>query len=138
MDFDRKDQQGVVGLSFDRPTDMIGETVRRFAGQPFPAELQRVKSALFDGLINLEDDDARVSISPTGQFEIKSKTSNWSLGLDPVGKGFRIGYDSRQAESMPQVGGLMPEEPATPSAGRTYADEVIRQYREKNPGYYRP
>ena len=75
---------------------MLGEAVRRFAGQPFPAELQQVKDALFEGMINLEDDSARVSISPTGQLDIRSKTSNWNMGLDPMNKGIRIGYDSSQ------------------------------------------
>ena len=137
MDFDRKDQPGFDSLSFDRPTDMIGEAVRRFAGQPFPAELQRVKDALFGGMVNLEDDSARVSISPTGQLDIRSKTSNWNMGLDPMNKGIRIGYDSSQTQPMPQMGGLMPEEPAGPSAGRTFADEMIRQYQEQNPDWYR-
>lgn len=137
MDFDRKDQPGFNNLSFDRPTDMIGEAVRRFAGQPFPAELQRVKDALFDGMINLEDDSARVSISPFGQLDIRSKTSNWNMGLDPMNTGIRIGYDSSQTQPMPQMGGLMPEEPVGPSAARTYADEMIRKYQEQNPDYYR-
>ena len=137
MDFDRKDQPGFNNLSFDRPTDMIGEAVRRFAGQPFPTELQRVKDALFEGMINLEDDSARVSISPTGQLDIRSKTSNWNMGLDPMTKGIRIGYDSSQTQPMPQMGGLMPEEPAGTSAGRVFADEMIRQYQEQNPDYYR-
>ena len=99
--------------------------------------MQQVKDALFEGMINLEDDSARVSISPTGQLDIRSKTSNWNMGLDPMNKGIRIGYDSSQTQPMPQMGGLMPEEPVGPSAGRVFADEMIRQYQEQNPDYYR-
>jgi hypothetical protein len=144
MDFDRKDQPGFDNLSFDRPTDMLGEAVRRFAGQPFPAELQRAKDALFNRMINLEDNSARVSISPTGRLYIMPKASNWNMELDPMNKGIQIGYDSRQTQPMPQmgaimpeIGGLMPEGPVGPSAGRTFADEMIRQYQEQNPDWYR-
>lgn len=137
MEFDRKQEPGFDSLSFDRPTDMIGEAVRRYAGQPFPGALQSVKDALFGGVINVEDDSAQISIGPGGQLEIKPKTSNWNMGLDPINKGIRIGYDSRQTQPAPEMSGPMPEESAAPSAGRTFADELIRQYQKENPDWYR-
>ena len=139
MDFDRRDQKepGFGNLSFDSPTAMLGEAVRRFAGQPFPEEIQRVKDALFGGVINLEDDSARVSISPFGQFELKPKNSNFNLGIDPMQQSIRIGYDSNQTKPQPDALDLMAEEPTRPSAGRQYADQLIRQYQEQNPDWYR-
>ena len=139
MDFDRRDQQepGFGNLSFDSPTEMLGEAVRRFAGQPFPDEIQRVKDALFGGVINLEDDSARVSISPFGQFELKPKNSNFNLGIDPMQQSIRIGYDSNQTKPQSDALDLMVEEPTRPSAGREYVDQMIRQYQEQNPDWYR-
>ena len=80
---------------------MIGEAVRRYAGQPFPEEIQRIKDALYGGVVRVEDDSAQISISPGGQLEIRPKTSNWNMGLDPINKGIRIGYDSvRRSQSQ--------------------------------------
>lgn len=135
LDFDRNQKQGFEDLSFDSPTDMIGEAVRRYAGQPFPEEIQRIKDALYGGVVRVEDDSAQISISPGGQLEIRPKTSNWNMGLDPINKGIRIGYDSSQTQPKPEP---MPEQPAPPSAGQVFADEMIRKYRKENPDWYRP
>tara|TARA_Y100000589_G_scaffold6446_1_gene5554 strand:- start:338 stop:745 length:408 start_codon:yes stop_codon:yes gene_type:complete len=128
---------GFKGLSFDNPMDMFGEAVRRFAGQPFPDEMDALKNALFEGAIRREDDSGSVSFDPMGGLQVKPKNSNFNLTLNPIEKSVMVGYDSRQTDPVQEQTGFMPVEPSTPSAGQVFADEMNRRYRQKNPDWYR-
>ena len=87
-------------------------------------------------MINLEDDSARVSISPTGQLDIRSKTSNWNMGLDPMNKGSGLGMTPVRHSQCRRWAGLCLR--SRWSQRRSiFADEMIRQYQEQNPDYYR-
>lgn len=133
--FQNPNNSEIVG--FDNPADMVGEAVRRFAGQPFPGVMQMVKDALFDGSLNFEDDTGRVLISPQGELQIIPKNLNLNLSVNPSSKSVRVGYDSRQANPVQRQVEFMPVESVPASAGRKYADEANRMYQEENPDWYR-
>lgn len=130
------------GDQYRSPVGVIGEAVRRFAGQPLPGGAGQLRDALIFGQLDLEDETGRVSLDRSGSMRLEPKGSIWNMQIAPGSAS--VGFDTRQARDE-GVGASDPFEvagPADPMASKSPAkqelERMLATYQGANPDWYRP